>query len=111
MLDKGGEGADGSWVAEDKGRRGSDEALGVLDKGSRGVDGTCRGRFSGISLPFFDGSSSLLLMVSLFLPLMEEKEAKEDQGVRDACQVCRVPEMVSIHALIPLYFCPLKSNL
>ena len=46
-----------------------------------------------------------------FLPLMEEKEAKEDQGVRDACQVCRVPEMVSIHALIPLYFCPPKSNL
>ena len=97
MLDKGGEGSDGSWVAEDKGRRGSAEALGVLDKGSRDVDGTCRGCFSGISLPF--------------LPLMEEKEAKEDQGVRDACQVCRVPEMVSIHALIPLYFCPLKSNL
>ena len=23
---------------------------------------------------------------------MEEKEAKEDQGVRDACQVCRVPD-------------------
>ena len=41
---------------------------------------------------------------------MEEKEAKEDQGVRDACQVCRVPEMVSIHALIPLYFCPPKTS-
>ena len=68
MLDKGGEGSDGSWVVEDKGRRGSDGALGVLDKGSRGADGTCRGRFSGISLPFFDGSSSLLLMVSLFFP-------------------------------------------
>ena len=50
MLDKGGEGADGSWVAEDKGRRGSAEALGVLDKGSRGVEGTCRGCFSEISL-------------------------------------------------------------
>lgn len=59
MLDKGGEGSDGSWVAEDKGRRGSDEALGVLDKGDGGADGTCRGRFSEISLP---------LMVSLFFP-------------------------------------------
>ena len=68
MLDKGGEGSDGSWVAEDKGRRGSAEALGVLDEGSREVDGTCRGCLSGISLPFFDGSSSLLLMVSLFFP-------------------------------------------
>ena len=68
MLDKGGEGSDGSWVAEDKGRRGSAEALGVLDEGSREVDGTCRGRFSGISLPFFDGSSSLPLMVFLFFP-------------------------------------------
>ena len=68
MLDKGGEGSDGSWVAEDKGRRGSAEALGVLDKGDGGADGTCRGCFSGISLPFFDGSSSLLLMVSLFFP-------------------------------------------
>ena len=35
---------------------------------------------------------------------MEEKEAKEDQGVRDACQVYRVLEMVSIHALIPSTF-------
>ena len=68
MLDKGGEGFDGSWVAEDKGRRGSAEALGGLDEGSREVDGTCRGRFSEISLPFLDGSSSLLLMVSLFFP-------------------------------------------
>ena len=50
MLDKGGEGSDWSWVVEDKGRRGSAEALGVLDKGSRGADGTCRGRFSEISL-------------------------------------------------------------
>ena len=67
MLDKGGEGADGSWVAEDKGRRGSAEALGVLDEDDEGADGT-RGRFSGISLPFLDGSSSLPLMVSLFFP-------------------------------------------
>ena len=67
MLDKGGEGADRSWVAEDKGRRGSDEALGVLDEDDEGADGTCRG-LSGISLPFFDGSSSLPLMVSLFFP-------------------------------------------
>ena len=50
MLDKGGEGSDWSWVAEDKGRRGSAEALGVLDKGSRGVDGRCRRCFSEISL-------------------------------------------------------------
>ena len=84
MLDKGGEGSDWSWVVEDKGRRGSAGALGVLDKGSRGADGTCRGHFSGISLPFLDGSSFDGLP---FLPLMEEKEAKEDQGVRDACQV------------------------
>ena len=55
-------------MAEDKGRRGSAGALGVLDKGSRGADGTCRGRFSGISLPFLDGSSSLPLMVFLFFP-------------------------------------------
>ena len=68
MLDKGGEGSDWSWVVEDKGRRGSAEALGVLDKGSRGADGTCRGRFSEISLPFLDGSSSLPLMVFLFFP-------------------------------------------
>ena len=53
---------------EDKGRGGSAEALGVLDKGSRGADETCRGCFSGISLPFLDGSSSLPLMVSLFFP-------------------------------------------
>ena len=52
MLDKGGEGSNGGWVAEDKGRRGSAEVLGVLDKGSRGADGTCRGRFSGISFLF-----------------------------------------------------------
>ena len=38
MLDKGGEGSDWSWVAEDKGRRGSAEALGVLDKGGEGSD-------------------------------------------------------------------------
>ena len=68
MLDKGGEGADGSWVAEDKGSRGSAEALGVLDKGSRGADETCRGRFSEISFPSLDGSSSLPLMASLFFP-------------------------------------------
>ena len=40
MLDKGGEGSDGSWVVEDKGRRGSAGALGVLDKGDEEADGS-----------------------------------------------------------------------
>ena len=29
--------------------------------------------------------------LSPFLALMQEKEAKENQGIRDACQVCRIP--------------------
>ena len=29
--------------------------------------------------------------LSPFLSLMKEKEAKENQGIRDACQVSRVP--------------------
>ena len=53
---------------EEKGGRGSAEALGVLDKGSRGADETCRERFSEISFPSLDGSSSLPLMASLFFP-------------------------------------------
>ena len=33
MLDKGGEGSDGSWVGEDEGGRGSAEGVGGEDKG------------------------------------------------------------------------------
>ena len=29
--------------------------------------------------------------LSPFLSLMKEMEAKENQGIRDACQVCRIP--------------------
>ena len=32
-----------------------------------------------------------LVFLSPFLSLMKEKEAKENQGVRDASQICRVP--------------------
>ena len=46
-------------------------------------------------VPFIRGirqRERFCLLFSPFLSLMKEKEAKENQGVRDAGQICRVPD-------------------
>ena len=66
------------FLCQDKKRRRTRASLSRVKTGEGEEQGLC---------PFTPPS---------FLPLMEEKKAKEDQGVRDAGQVFRVPGQTSL---------------